>query len=305
MSTRTVGERRALVIADTLAGEGMAGTAARHVGVTIADCVSFKQAARALEQCVHVDLLLVEAATTNDDALEAVLPAVRGLAVRDDAAIIVALNDDQIDLVGRYLLDSGAQLLCDARLEERVAAIALSGIAGTALHDAAREAESARLRRLNDEVARIADTLARLTRSDRNGANLADRSPGFHAQPMVHAGGPGIDPVVVRNAIRARRMRAQFFDATLFADPAWDMLLDLFAARLEYVGVSVSSLCIASAVPSTTALRWIGTMTEAGLLERQDDPLDRRRAFMALSPKAFDGMCNYANAIGKAGLSFA
>ena len=59
------------------------------------------------------------------------------------------------------------------------------------------------------------------------------------------------------------------------------MLLDLYAAELEGAQVSVSSLCIAAAVAPTTALRWIGRMTEAGLFVRQPDPFDRRRAFLA------------------------
>src|SRR3546814_2986047 len=47
----------------------------------------------------------------------------------------------------------------------------------------------------------------------------------------------------VRRMLRQRRMREQYFPADLFADPAWDMLLDLYAARLERQPVSVSSLC--------------------------------------------------------------
>nr|WP_277924321.1 winged helix DNA-binding protein [Sphingomonas sp. CROZ-RG-20F-R02-07] len=71
------------------------------------------------------------------------------------------------------------------------------------------------------------------------------------------------------------------------------MLLDLFAAELERAKVSVSSLCIAAAVAPTTALRWIARLTEAGLFERRPDPADRRRAFMALTPRASDGMRRY------------
>jgi hypothetical protein len=79
------------------------------------------------------------------------------------------------------------------------------------------------------------------------------------------------DPRMVRRVIRQRQMRARFFDGDLFADPAWDMLLDLTAAHVEKAKVSVTSLCIASSVPPTTALRWIGQMTEAGLLKRIED----------------------------------
>jgi DNA-binding MarR family transcriptional regulator len=50
--------------------------------------------------------------------------------------------------------------------------------------------------------------------------------------------------------------------------------------------VSVSSLCIAAAVPTTTALRWIKQLADRGLLERRSDPADARRAFIALAPTA-------------------
>lgn len=71
------------------------------------------------------------------------------------------------------------------------------------------------------------------------------------------------------------------------------MLLDLTAARAEHVRVSVTSLCIASAVPPTTALRWIAQMSEAGLFQRIEDEVDRRRAFVALTDKAADAMARY------------
>ncbi|MDZ3832351.1 MAG: winged helix DNA-binding protein [Sphingopyxis sp.] len=101
----------------------------------------------------------------------------------------------------------------------------------------------------------------------------------------------------VRHLLRQRRMREQYFPADMFADPAWDMLLDLYAARLERQPVSVSSLCIAAAVPATTALRWIKTMTEAGLFRREADPQDGRRIFIALADAALDAMDRYFEAL--------
>jgi len=97
----------------------------------------------------------------------------------------------------------------------------------------------------------------------------------------------------VREVIRARRLRTQFFRRGLFEDPAWDMLLDLFAAELECTQVSVSSLCIAASVAPTTALRWIAKLSAAGLFERHADPFDKRRAFIALSPGARACMQGY------------
>src|SRR3712207_8321753 len=50
----------------------------------------------------------------------------------------------------------------------------------------------------------------------------------------------------VRGVIRARRLRSRYFEDGLFADPAWDMLLDLLQAEIAQLRVPVSSLCIRS-----------------------------------------------------------
>ncbi len=87
----------------------------------------------------------------------------------------------------------------------------------------------------------------------------------------------------LRRILRARRVRAEFFDGDLFADPAWDILLELYACELAQRRMSVSDVCIASAVPATTALRWIRTLEHRGLVERRHDPHDGRRVFVQLS----------------------
>jgi DNA-binding MarR family transcriptional regulator len=87
-----------------------------------------------------------------------------------------------------------------------------------------------------------------------------------------------------------RRTRDQLFEDGLFADPAWDMLIDLYIARCGGKQVSVSSLCIAAAVPATTALRWIGFLEERGLIERTADEFDRRRIFVQMTERALAPM---------------
>lgn len=93
-----------------------------------------------------------------------------------------------------------------------------------------------------------------------------------------------------RTLIRERRDRDAAFGADLFADPAWDILLDLFAAHQEGKRVSVSSACIAAAVPSTTAMRWLKLMVERGLVRRIEDKRDGRRIFVELTPSAILAM---------------
>jgi DNA-binding MarR family transcriptional regulator len=96
-------------------------------------------------------------------------------------------------------------------------------------------------------------------------------------------------------------MRGQYFPTEMFADPAFDMLLDLYAARLEGSRVAVSSLCIAAAVPATTALRWIKALTDQGLFVRRADPQDGRRVYIALSDQAAEAMGRYLSAVQRGG----
>lgn len=147
---------------------------------------------------------------------------------------------------------------------------------GGEVHDPGGDDAPRRLRELAIEVGRIAEALGALG----PGAAVADRRPAYREGP---AEGTAVAARDIRAMIRARRLRDQFFPPDIFADPAWDILLDLMAARLEERDVAVSSLCIAAAVPPTTALRWIGMMTESGMLVRAADPADRRRVFIRLS----------------------
>jgi hypothetical protein len=144
------------------------------------------------------------------------------------------------------------------------------------------------LAQLSEEAARIADTLASLSEGE-----LVVPS----TQQNNEKDGEEVSAGQVRAIIRARRMRDQFFRGEIFADPAFDMLLDLYAARLEGHRVAVSSLCIAAAVPATTALRWIKQLTDRGLFVRQADPQDGRRIYIDLSEAAAKAMGNYLAAV--------
>ncbi|GGC29096.1 hypothetical protein GCM10011371_15800 [Novosphingobium marinum] len=101
----------------------------------------------------------------------------------------------------------------------------------------------------------------------------------------------------LRAIIASRSLRSRFFPSQLFADPAWDILLDLTRARLDGQQVSVSSVCIAASVPMSTALRWVRQMTEAGLLRRWTDPKDRRRDLIALTDATAAHMRDYLGAV--------
>jgi DNA-binding MarR family transcriptional regulator len=146
------------------------------------------------------------------------------------------------------------------------------------------------LRKLSSEVSRIATTLARLSAEPvPAAANEERKSPP-----------PEISTDTVISAIRARRLRERYFQPELFADPAWDIMLELFAAELSHRRVAVSLLCAAAGVPPTTALRWIKTMTDKGLIIRRDDPLDGRRVYVELSHESSVALREYFEQIGTA-----
>lgn len=88
-----------------------------------------------------------------------------------------------------------------------------------------------------------------------------------------------------------RRRRDQLFGKPgLFCDPAWDILLDLFMARLRGDQVSVTSVGIAACAPITTALRWLSILEKDGFVQREHDPADRRRMFVSLTEPAVANM---------------
>lgn len=229
-------------------------------------------------------------------------------ATGDLASLVVEASSETIDTVWARFFDCDNVAIVVTPDETDCAAAMAHALARRHASLASPTMDDQRdrqLARLQEEVHRISTLLSRLSIDGGNyGGNRAspafrpivEPSPfieeqlhapirGYGVQPDLasYGGGAGVSAALVRRTIRQRRMRDELFPAELFADPAWDMMLDLFAARLERNRVSVSSLCIAAAVPATTALRWIKTMTDTGLFIRDADPHDKRRIHVALS----------------------
>jgi hypothetical protein len=233
---------------------------------------------------------------------------------RSGAHLVISTTVAALDDVFACCDQSHPQILIDPTRAERVIALGrvLARVPNLRLRELAED-ERLTLLRLTEQVGEIAARLERLG-SDESPPRWNAAAFRFESPAPAYSGDRGDDggdrllraprpplpdPALVRTIIRQRQLRAKFFDSELFADPAWDMLLDLTAARAEHTRVSVTSLCIASGVPPTTALRWIGQMTLAGLLERVEDESDRRRAFIALSACAADSMARYFAEVGR------
>lgn len=278
---------------ETQGGAG-AGAAVMLAGGRVVTSAPFGEAVQRIAGIASRPLVLVDARAVSDDEMARSLSRLDGLAAGRDLALVVAIGSDQIDVTAAGLMMSRHQILCDPSPGDWIGAIAVAqGTSDLAMHDRISENEAARLARLNAEVARIADVLARLSKHDEPSAPavVAEVGLDFASEP---GGEHPITAADIRQIVRARRLRDRYVGPGLFEDPAWDMMLDLYAAHLERAHVSVSSLCIAAAVAPTTALRWIARLTEAGMFERRPDPFDRRRAFMSLTDRGLDAMRRYA-----------
>ena len=277
-----------LVLADSAAAAGRARRSAELAGCRVSDSVPIEGAVERLARQAAIDAAFLEIDEDHGEALDRLLDALEAGAREGRHGSVISAPAPLIDAVAARIQHAKMVHLCDADEAERVAAVVLASARRKhRLQDIGKEQDVPRLLQLSEEVGRIAGILASLSAQEARGTQ--------NAAPDLNESG-GVDAGTVRALIRARRLRDQFFGAELFADPAWDMLLDLYAARLESQRVAVSSLCIAAAVPATTALRWIKTLTDLGLLVRAADPQDGRRVYIELSPKAAAGMEAYFKA---------
>lgn len=278
---------------------------AEAAGFRVLECCSFEEfttgASGALGDVVLVDCVAADAASV------ALLSRLDMRGGKSGAQLVVSTTIECLDAVFGCFAMSGAQILVDPCRSERVIAMGrvLAQVPNLRLRELAEE-DRLMLLRLTEQVGKIAERLEGLSPGQREGGGaFRFESPvqAYARQGQEYSGRRDDAPRLpagrnIRRIIHARQARAKFFDSELFADPAWDILLDLAAARSERRRVSVTSLCIAAGVPATTALRWISQMVDAGLLVRIPDPHDRRRAHIALADKTADTMARYFAAVG-------
>lgn len=262
-------------------------------GLRVADRVTVPEAVARIERQVAASAVWLELDEDSGGAMDELLTRVSRDVAAGRYAAVVCGTAALLDPLAARLDDSAVELIVDADAAERLSALAIAtSRAGLPLQvaDVASEQNAARLRQLSDEVSRIASTLARLS-SGPAPAPASVELPQRGEAPVISAD-------TVRSVIRARRLRARYFAEELFADPAWDMLLDLLQAEIAQLRVPVSSLCIAAAVPATTALRWLKTMVAQGIFVRRADPHDGRRVFVELAPQASDSLRRYFAEVG-------
>ena len=109
----------------------------------------------------------------------------------------------------------------------------------------------------------------------------------------------GTSADLVEGFYRARRLRDDAFGvvANQFREPTWDILLDLYLAAAKGRPVSVSSACIGSGAPQTTAIRHLALLESAGLVVRSPNPIDNRAGIVTLTEEAIRRVDDWARRV--------
>jgi hypothetical protein len=271
------GEERERLVAEALAA-----------GCRITEIVPVRGGAKRIDRQAAAEAILVAGNPQMPDFVP-VLGRLDSAARAGFFRSVVFAPIEAVDVVAALAEHGDVQHVCEASADERIAAIVHAVRPRRAmLHDVNKGQTTVRLQQLSEEVGRIASILASLS-EDEALQDAGEGAEGEDSRPRIEAG-------QIRAMIRARRLRDHFFRTELFADPAWDMMLDLMAARIEKQRVAVSSLCIAAAVPPTTALRWIKSLCDQGLFVRVADPEDGRRVFIELADKTAASLEAYLRA---------
>ena len=143
-------------------------------------------------------------------------------------------------------------------------------------------------------------TWAELQRLRKNWEELAARVAEMEAcAPNDKTPAPALDfgeaklAAIATSIYNARRRRLELFDAALFGEPAWDMLLNLFISKARDEVLSTAALCSLAGVPHATGLRRIDHLETKGLIERSRDPADARVTQIQITPKGYQLMRKY------------
>lgn len=97
----------------------------------------------------------------------------------------------------------------------------------------------------------------------------------------------------VNSEISRRARRLSYLRPDLLAEPAWDILLHVYAFELVRRRVTASELVEKINVPSTTSIRWMKVLEADGLIERVIVADDPAQVTVSLTMKGLEAMDGY------------
>ena len=147
----------------------------------------------------------------------------------------------------------------------------------------------AQLRRLGEYLIKVSNG------SPHNEANPARLLNPLGLEEALHPENDDLPELVERAKFESRRRakRSEILPADPLGEPAWDILLDLFANRASGQPVSFASACLSANVPASAVLRSLCMLENEGLLFRRRDRKDRCCIWLDLTDLGMDRMCAY------------
>lgn len=106
-----------------------------------------------------------------------------------------------------------------------------------------------------------------------------------HTLTVMHNTAPlGRDAILarVRKYLSNRRLRSDYFNASMFGEPGWDILLLLYVSEHAGRRQTIRRLADRINTPVTSAQRWIRYLEKEDLVEREPHPEDQRMMYVTL-----------------------
>ena len=122
-----------------------------------------------------------------------------------------------------------------------------------------------------------------------------DLSPSafFRSRSRWDRSDPETKEGLVQQLLHARSIRGDHLPGKLFSDPAWDMLLHLFAARLGRRTLSEAALFSLSGLSAGTGERWLIAFDAERLVRRFGGGVAEAQPCVALSEEGRRSMDDY------------
>ena len=146
--------------------------------------------------------------------------------------------------------------------------------------------------RPSKETGRIATGLASLSASLGSSGEISTASP---------SEGESLSAATIEEAMRARRLRADFLPPELLSEAAWDMLLALLHAEITGRRMAPSHLCAAASVPASAVRRWIDALVLRGFCSRPVQSADADVTWVSLSRRGSHALRAYFTELQRSG----
>lgn len=100
---------------------------------------------------------------------------------------------------------------------------------------------------------------------------------------------------IAASIAQARRRRAKLFDPSLFGEPAWDILLELFVCKVRGRRMSIANLSRVANVSAETGNRFVSLLGGKGLVRSAGAFIDGPPEHVELTERAMKLMRQYVS----------